>query len=186
MLKCLILPFSFSFVFCSVKYGEHILNDLGCAFENVSPFGFNADGCGSGGAGQVCCKYQCSDFPSSCLAHCQLFLLFQGAPSGLDGGRNGRYPANGSVRPKALWPVIGLRHPGDRVTMSSKWMTSHGVDCAAVVKNILAVDEILCLYEKPQHSIMPKSTSEQNGFSLPHWLIEESFDECEYSLFNIS
>ena len=37
-----------------VKYGEHILNDLGCAFENVSPFGFNADGCGSGGAGQVC------------------------------------------------------------------------------------------------------------------------------------
>ena len=69
-----------------------------------------------------------------------IFLLFQGAPSGLDGGRNGRYPANGSVRPKALWPVIGLRHPGDRVTMSSKWMTSHGVDCAAVVKNILAVD----------------------------------------------
>jgi hypothetical protein len=54
------------------------------------------------------------------------------------------------------------------------------------VKNILAVDEILCLYEKPQLSIMPKSTSEQNGFSLPHWLIEESFDECEYSLFNIS
>ena len=70
--------------------------------------------------------------------------------------------------------------------MSSKWMTSHGVDCAAVLKNILAVDEILCLYEKPQLSIMPKSTSEQNGFSLPHWLIEESFDECEYSLFNIS
>ena len=40
-----------------VKYGEHILNDLGCAFENLSPFGFNADGCGSGGAGQVCNKY---------------------------------------------------------------------------------------------------------------------------------
>ena len=37
-----------------VKYGEHILNDLGCAFENISPMGFDADGCGSGGAAQVC------------------------------------------------------------------------------------------------------------------------------------
>ena len=52
-----------SYFFDGVKYGEHILNDLGCAFENVSPFGFNADGCGNGGAGQ-------------------------GAPSGVDGGRN--------------------------------------------------------------------------------------------------
>ena len=42
-----------SYFIDGVKYGEHILNDLGCAFENVSPFGFNADGCGSGGAGQV-------------------------------------------------------------------------------------------------------------------------------------
>ncbi len=42
-----------SYFIDGVKYGEHILNDLGCAFENVSPFGFNADGCGSGGAGEV-------------------------------------------------------------------------------------------------------------------------------------
>jgi hypothetical protein len=62
MLKRLISTSTFSVVFCSVKYGEHILNDLGCAFENISPFGFNADGCGSGGAGQVCCKYQYSDY----------------------------------------------------------------------------------------------------------------------------
>lgn len=44
-----------------MKYGEHILNDLGCAFENISPFGFNADGCGSGGAGQVCSQSLSSD-----------------------------------------------------------------------------------------------------------------------------
>ena len=43
-----------SYFIDGIKYGEHILNDLGCAFENLSPFGFNADGCGSGGAGQVC------------------------------------------------------------------------------------------------------------------------------------
>lgn len=43
-----------SFYFDGVKYGEHILSDLGCAYENVSPFGFNADGCGTGGSGQVC------------------------------------------------------------------------------------------------------------------------------------
>ncbi len=76
-----------SFFFDGVKYGEHILNDLGCAFENLSPFGFNADGCGSGGAGQ-------------------------GAPSSVEGGRGGRYPGNGAVCPNALWPVIGLRNPG--------------------------------------------------------------------------
>lgn len=69
--------------------------------------------------------------------------------------------------------------------MSSKWMTSHGVDCAAVVKNILAVDEMLCVYERPQLSIMPKSTPEHSGFSLPQWLIEESFHECEYSPFSL-
>jgi hypothetical protein len=112
--------------------------------------------------------------------------LLQGAPSGLEGGRNGRYPANGSVRPKALWPVIGLRHPNDRVTISSKWMTSHGVDYAAVVKNFLAVDEILCVYERPQLSITPKPASEHNEFALPQWLIEESYHECEYPSFKIS
>ena len=115
-----------------------------------------------------------------------LSFFLQGAPSGLEGGRTGRYPANGSVRPKALWPVIGLRNPHDRVTFSSKWMTSHGVDCAAVVKNILAVDEILCMYERPELSITPKSAVEHNGISLPHWLIEESYHECEYSPFSIS
>ncbi len=112
--------------------------------------------------------------------------FLQGAPSGLEGGRNGRYPANGSVRPKALWPVIGLRHPHDRVTISSKWMTSLGVDYAAVVKNYLAVDEILCAYERPQLSLTPKSASEHNEFTLPQWLIEESYDECEYYSFKIS
>ena len=107
-----------SFFFDGLKYGEHILNDLGCAFENISPFGFNVDGCGSGGAGQ-------------------------GAPSGIEGGRGGRYPAQGAVRPRALWPVVGLRNHGDRVTMSSKWVTSYGVDGNATVNNCLAVDELL-------------------------------------------
>jgi len=63
-----------SFFFDGLKYGEHILNDLGCAFENISPFGFNADGCGSGGSGQ-------------------------GAPSGVEGRRGGRYPAQARVCP---------------------------------------------------------------------------------------
>lgn len=98
----------------------------------------------------------------------------QGAPSGIDGGRSGRFPANGAVRPKALWPVIGLRHPGDRVTMSSKWMTTYGADGASVVKNALAVDEILCAYERP-------SSSPSSRLSLPKWFVEESFHECESS-----
>jgi len=143
-----------SYFFDGVLYGEHILNDLGCAFENVSPFGFNADGCGSGGAGQ-------------------------GAPSGVDGGRSGRYPSNGAVRPRALWPVIGLRHPGDRVTMSSKWMTSHGVDGITVLRNALAVDEVFCNYEGNRHALYRTKhvdTAESNA-KLPKWFIEDSFFE---------
>lgn len=143
-----------SYFFDGVKYGEHILNDLGCAFENVSPFGFNADGCGSGGAGQ-------------------------GAPSGVDGGRNSRYSANGAVRPKAMWPVIGLRHPGDRVTLSGKFMTSHGIDALTVMKNSLAVDEILCAYEK---EYMPRIPAQLKvppsiGLSMPPWFVKESLQE---------
>jgi len=159
-----------SFFFDGVKYGEHILNDLGCAFENLSPFGFNADGCGSGGAGQ-------------------------GAPSSVEGGRGGRYPANGAVRPKALWPVIGLRNPGDRVTFSGKWMTSIGIDGVSCLSNALAVDEILCRYEEEHQSIQKDSKSthtknkkfctEQNKSvnekhsNLPAWFLRESYEEYE-------
>jgi HECT-domain (ubiquitin-transferase)/SPRY domain len=128
-----------SFFYDGLKYGEHILNDLGCAFENISPFGFNADGCGSGGAGQ-------------------------GAPSAVEGARTGRYPAHGAVRPRALWPVIGLRNPGDRVTFSTKWMTSLGVDSSSTLRNALAVDEVLSSYDLESHS-------------LPEWFVAESFQE---------
>lgn len=124
--------------------------------------------------------FDLSSFPARIVPDkCISIFLSQGAPSGIDGGRSGRYPANGAVRPKALWPVIGLRHPGDRVTMSSKWISSHGVDGATVVKNALAVDEVLCIYEQPPPSITPK-TSPDNRLSLPQWFIEESFHECEY------
>jgi hypothetical protein len=136
-----------SFFFDGLKYGEHILNDLGCAFENLSPFGFNVDGCGSGGAGQ-------------------------GAPSGFEGGRGGRYPAQGTVRPRALWPVIGLRNQGDRVTFSSKWSTSYGVDSVTTVDNILAVDQILSTYAN--HG---SSETKVGSCTFPSWFVREAFTE---------
>jgi len=146
-----------SFFFDGVKYGEHILNDLGCAFENVSPFGFNADGCGGGGAGQ-------------------------GAPSG-EGGRGGRYPANGSVRPKAVWPVIGLRHPGDRVTISRKWVTNYGVDGPTMLRNAMLVDEVLKCYDNPDMSseatVTARDTARDALSELPEWIIKESFLELK-------
>jgi hypothetical protein len=76
-------------LFDGLKYGEHILNDLGCVFEDLSPFGFNVDVCESGDAGQ-------------------------GAPSGFEGSRGNHYPTQGTVRPSAVWPAIGLRNQGDR------------------------------------------------------------------------
>jgi hypothetical protein len=139
-----------SFFFDGLKYGEHILNDLGCAFENLSPFGFNVDGCGSGGAGQ-------------------------GAPSGIEGGRSGRYPAQGLVRPRALWPVIGLRNHGDRVTISSKWSSSYGVDSFATLRNILAVDDVLHRYSKISKE--SESTTMSNLETLPRWFVIEAFGE---------
>ncbi|KAL3944031.1 MAG: hypothetical protein SGBAC_001899 [Bacillariaceae sp.] len=131
-----------SFFFDGLKYGEHILNDLGCAFENISPFGFNVDGCGSGGAAQ-------------------------GAPSGSEGGRSGRYPAQGAVRPRALWPVIGLRNHGDRVTLSPKWMSSYGIDGLSTVRNAVAVDEIFHWY----------SAGAPGVEDVPEWFLEEAFAE---------
>ena len=139
-----------SFFFDGLKYGEHILNDLGCAFENISPFGFNVDGCGSGGAGQ-------------------------GAPSGVEGGRSGRYPAQGSVRPRALWPVVGLRNHGDRVTISSKWNSSFGVDGTVTVKNAVAVDEVLQLYSCSLNERGPQNSASLEQF--PTWFIREAFSE---------
>ena len=130
-----------SFFFDGLKYGEHILNDLGCAFEHLSPFGFNVDGCGSGGAGQC-------------------------APNGFDGGRGGRYPSQGAVRPRALFPVIGLRNQGDRVTISSKWNTSYGVDGIQQVRNILSVDELLNYY-----------SGSPDTPTLPDWFLTESLAE---------
>jgi len=144
-----------SYFFDGVKYGEHILNDLGCAFENISPFGFNADGCGGGGASQ-------------------------GAPSG-EGGRGSRHPANGSVRPKSLWPVIGLRHLCDRVTISKKWMTSYGIEGSTMLRNAIRVDEVLRSYQydncesKKQHKSHELAAKE--GYSIPDWFIKESFTE---------
>lgn len=135
-----------SYFFDGLKYGEHILNDLGCAFENISPFGFNADGCGSGGSGQ-------------------------GAPSGIEGGRGGRYPAQGCVKPRSLWPVIGLRHPGDRVTISTKWMSSLGVDGPTTLRNVLAVEEVLTAYTNlDQQSPASRDT-------MPKWFVEEALHE---------
>jgi hypothetical protein len=62
--------------------------------------------------------------------------------------------------------VIGLRNPGDRVTFSNKWTTSHGVDGVTVHENILSVDEIMSLY------------SDQSPIqSFPQWFVEESFQE---------
>ena len=135
-----------SFFFDGLKYGEHILNDLGCAFENLSPFGFNVDGCGSGGAGQ-------------------------GAPNGFDGSRSGRYPSQGAVRPRALFPVVGLRSQGDRVTISSKWNTSYGVDGVTTVRSIIAVDDILSLYSN--------SLSKKQELNLPDWFVSESYSEYQ-------
>jgi hypothetical protein len=147
-----------SFFVDSIKYGEHILSDLGCAFEALSPFGFTGDGCGSGGAGR-------------------------GASKAFDSSRSGRFAAFGAVRPKALWPVIGMRHVGDRVTFSGKWMTSYGIDGVSMLRNACAVDDILLHYTKKSNETRVEPSTSSSIFSdkayrkIPHSLRSEAFYE---------
>jgi len=145
-----VTPVELVFFFDGLKYGEHILNDLGCAFENISPFGFNVDGCGSGGAGQ-------------------------GAPSGIEGGRSGRYTAQGCVRPRTLWPVVGLRNQGDRVSFSSKWSSTYGVDSASTVRNIIATEEIVRYFANAEEG--KRNVDVKSNLELPLWFVEEAFAE---------
>ena len=124
-----------SFFYDGLKYGEHIINDLGCAFENLSPFGFSVEGCGSGGQGQ-------------------------GATSGFP-----RSPAQGFVRPKTLFPVIGLRNHGDRVTLRPGWDSTFGVDGARTVENALKVLDTIESYSK--------------GDGFPGPVLEEAFSDYQ-------
>ena len=116
-----------SFFYDGMKYGEHILNDLGCAFENLSPFGFSAQGCGTGGSGQS-------------------------SQTGF-----ARASAQGYVRPRTLWPVVGLRNQGDRVTIKPLWSTTFGPDGVSTLRNVIQVTDSLVHYEKqarfPDHVV---------------------------------
>ncbi|GMH85202.1 hypothetical protein TrST_g10915 [Triparma strigata] len=87
-----------SFFHDGMKYGEHVLCDLGVAFEGISPMGYAAEGGGSGGKGM-------------------------GAPNKGEGGRRG---AGGKSVLKALFPVIGLKNHGDRVTLTPKSTSTIG------------------------------------------------------------
>jgi hypothetical protein len=146
-----------SFFVDSVKYGEHILNDLGCAFENLSPFGF-IDGYGSGGAGR-------------------------GAFKASDGSRTGRPAAFGAVRPRALWPVIGFKNVGDRVTFSGKWMTSFGVDGVTMLKNSYALDDTLWYYSRQledAYSSLPRMVRSGKKYEvIPQGLVHDAFQEYQ-------
>jgi hypothetical protein len=120
-----------SFFYDGLKYGEHILSDLGCAYENLAPFGFSAEGCGMGGHGQA-------------------------APNGFL-----RSSAQGFVKPRTLYPVVGLKNHADRVTFSPIWSTTYGMDATSTLRNVLAVEEILHAYG---------STG-----AIPDWLVKESY-----------
>ena len=124
-----------SFFYDGLKYGEHIISDLGCAYENLAPFGFSTEGCGTGGHGQA-------------------------APNGFL-----RSSAQGFVKPKTLYPVIGLKNHGDRVTLSPMWSTTYGMDASSTLRNVLAVEQVLHEY------------GSQNR--VPSWFVKESFHEYQ-------
>jgi len=81
------------------------------------------------------------------------------------------------VRPRSLWPVVGLRHHGDRVTISSKWNTSYGVDGLVTLKNVLAVDEMLQYYSDQKVHNQSVSAERARDLEMPAWFIQEAFAE---------
>ena len=64
--------------------------------------------------------------------------------------------------------------------MSSKWMTSKGVDGVTMKENVVLVDEILCTYNDEslsQTTTSSPSSSLSTRISFPPWFVEESFLE---------
>ena len=109
-----------SFFLDGIKFGEHFLQDLGCAFESISPFGYAGDGLGSGGLGM-------------------------GAPNGSE-GRRGQIGARNVIKP--LYPVVGLRAAGDLVTFSYKQVSTigtqvHPLDTVNTMRRCVEVLECL-------------------------------------------
>ena len=132
-----------AFFYDGLKYGEHIINDLGCAFENLSPFGFSVEGCGTGGQGQ-------------------------GATSGFP-----RSPAQGFVRPKTLYPVVGLRNHGDRVTLRPGWTSTFGVDGPRTIENVLGVLDTVESYIRSDSSF-PAAIVDEGFHEYQKWCSESS------------
>ena len=87
-----------SFFLDGMKYGEHILADLGVAHEGL-----------------------------------------------LGGGQGGE-----RVRPRVLFPVIGFRKKGDRVTLTGRWFSSPGIHPRVVLEDVQAVVCLMHAWEQQQ------------------------------------
>ena len=109
-----------SFFLDGMKYGEHVLQDLGVAFEGISPMGYAGEGGSGGGKGM-------------------------GAPNGGEGGRRG---VGGKSVLKALFPVIGLKNMSDRVTFTPKSIKTIGTQqhptdaCDDVLRSVEIIESI--------------------------------------------
>jgi len=85
-----------SFFLDGMKYGEHLVADLGLAFDGLT-----------------------------------------GKPT---------------MKPRTLFPVLGFRKNGDRITLTSKWISGLGVHPSALLEDALATSRMLEAWSKmPQH-----------------------------------
>lgn len=101
-----------SFFLDGMKYGEHIIADLGVAFDNL-------------------------------------------------------LPTRPRARPRVLFPVVGFRKKGDRVTLTGRWLSSLGVHPSTVLHDVQAVASLLQCWEL--NALRPSQDW------LPHWLYREAW-----------
>ncbi|EEY61198.1 HECT E3 ubiquitin ligase, putative [Phytophthora infestans T30-4] len=99
-----------SFFMDGIKFGEHIVSDLGVAFENIK------------------------------------------------GERNSR----------TLYPCIGMRKGGDRVTLNQKWVSMPGVSPRQILSDAVDVSKSLHSWYLPE-TLLRESWSEWKRWSDNHW-----------------
>ncbi|KDO27055.1 hypothetical protein SPRG_07766 [Saprolegnia parasitica CBS 223.65] len=106
-----------SFFMDGIKYGEHIVTDLGTAFEGLK---------------------------------------------------------HDNQSPKTLYPCIGLRKAGDKVTLNGKWISSPGVPPALVCKTAMAFSSLVHRLVRQPPAPLPESFVHSGYRQYHRWLTQHT------------
>ncbi|KAG5190374.1 hypothetical protein JKP88DRAFT_299062 [Tribonema minus] len=80
--------------------------------------------------------------------------------------------------PAVLFPVIGMRKPGDSVMLMNRWLGWPGAHAApAAVDDAAATAELLRTWDLPTQAAPPAATTPPSALPLRRWLLREAWQE---------